>query len=330
MALVYHEDFVMEIKYIGITTSKKSSQAHINDDHATHIATALTNEGYSVVFYDLTHQDEIARLIQDRKDDKLDMVFNNAAGRRGGDGSIEGLLEMLEIPYVGSDVLATAVAFDKRTTKSVVFNNGVPIIRGLDFSKEQFETQRDWVIGQIEEFLHYPVVVKASQGSDSIGVSLVRKHEHILAALKKAFKEDDYILVEDFVKRSAEVTCLVLGSGEKAYALKPVERVYEGDILQEWTLHERNYRIPDQIDRQTLDLIEAYSVIAHKALACSDYSRSDFLISQSGHIFFLELNAHAGLGKIGPSVFAAQATYGWDHQRLIKEVVHLAASRYKS
>jgi D-alanine--D-alanine ligase len=317
----------MQVRHIGIITSQKFAQADINADHAKDIGTALTNEGFAVAYYDVAKPKDIDRILADKKSKKLDLIFNNAAGRRGGDGTVEGLLDILDIPYIGSDVLATAVAFDKKSTKTMVAEQGVPIIRGFNFSREEFELKRQWVVDQIEQYLHYPVVIKASQGSDSIGVSLVRKQEQVEAALKRAFKEDGHVLVEDFIKRKAEITCMVLGNGERAYALKPVERVYEGDILYPWNELDRTYRIPTHIDQKILDQIEAYSIVAHNAINCSDYSRSDFLVNKTGEIFFLELNAHAGLGKVGPTVYTAEATHGWNHQQMIKAIVDIAIER---
>jgi D-alanine-D-alanine ligase len=318
----------MTIKYVGVIYNGDTSQAHINLDHAKDIGSALSD--FEVTYYNVTELSDVKKMIADKESGKLDIVINNSAGRKGGDGTVEGLLEILDLPYVGSDVLATAVAFDKKSTKFVVADHGVPIIRGYNFSREQFDTQRDWVLKQIEDGLKYPVVVKASQGSDSIGVSLVRKSEKLLPALERAFKEDSNVIVEDFIKRSAEITCMVIGQGETAYALKPVERVYEGDILYSYEITDRTYRTPSQIDQSILDAIEVYSIIAHNALNCSDYSRSDFLVGQKGNIYFLELNAHAGLGSTGPTAYAAKTTKNWEHKDLIQELLSIAAKRYAS
>lgn len=319
----------MQVRHVGLVTNSGTSQGSVNDGHAQDISNALEALGYQTAFYDVTNLDDINRLMQDRKADKLDLVFNNAAGRRGGDGSVEGLLEMLDIPYVGSDVLATAVAFDKKTTKSVVAPHGVTVIRGMDFTREQYETKKEWVLDEIEYGLKFPVVVKASQGSDSIGVSLVRTREELEPAIARALAEDDLILVEDFVKRLAEVTCMVIGNGDGAKALKPVERVFEGDIYS-INLPGRTYRIPTHLDPDILRTLERNSLAAHRAVSCSDYSRSDFIVTARGEVFFLELNAHAGLGNIGPTVFTATETYGWNHQQLIEELVKAAVTRYEA
>lgn len=318
----------MKIRTIGLITNSQTSQGSINSGHAQDIQASLTALGYATATYDLAEPADLDRLLKDRAAGKLDLVFNNAAGKRGGDGSIEGLLEVVGIPYVGSDVLATAAAFDKKTTKLVVASQGVPIIRDLDFHREQFEAKPDWVLDEIEYGLKFPVIVKASQGSDSIGVSLVRTRKELAPAIKRALAEDDQILVEDFIKRYAEVTCFVLGNGKQAKALAPVERVFEG-VIYSIDLPGRSYRIPTHLDAAVIRTIEKYSVAAHRSLGCSDYSRSDFIITRQGKIYFLEVNAHAGLGKVGPPVFAAKHSHGWDHKRLIQELVRTATKRLK-
>ncbi len=316
----------MDLRTIGLITNSQVSQATVNRGHARDLETSLAELGYETVTYDLADPTDLGRMLADRAAGQLDLVFNNAAGKRGGDGSVEGLLEVAGIPYVGSDVLATATAFDKKTTKLMVASQGVPIIRDLDFHREQYQSKPDWVLDEIEYGLKFPVIVKASQGSDSIGVSLVRKRKELAPAIERALAEDDQILVEDFIKRHAEVTCFVLGNGQKAKALVPVERVFEG-IIYSIDLPGRSYRIPTHLDPAVVTAVKQHSVTAHRALGCADYSRSDFIITRQGKIYFLEVNAHAGLGKIGPPVFAAEHSHGWNHQQLIEHLIATATAR---
>lgn len=318
----------MNLRTIGIITNSQTSQASVNDSHALDIQTSLEELGYTTKVYNLTTDDAVRHLLDDHAKGHLDLVFNNACGKRGGDGSVEGLLEIAGIPYVGSDVLATAAAFDKKTTKLLVGPHGVPNIRDLVFTREQFETKPDWVLDEVEYGLKFPVIVKASQGSDSIGVSLVRTKRELAPAIKRALAEDDQFLVEDFVKRYAEVTCFVIGNGEQAKAFPLVERVFEG-IIYSVNLPNRSYQIPTQLDSKIVRAVQKFSVAAHRALGCFDYSRSDFIITRQGKIFFLETNAHAGLGKVGPPAFVAEATNGWDHTRLIRELIKITVKRYQ-
>src|SRR4051812_10633695 len=117
----------MQVKHVGIITGGANPQQDINTDHAKDIGGAL-EKSFSISYYNLSVAGDIERLLENRSQKKLDIVFNNAAGKRGGDGTVEGFLEIMGIPYIGSDTLATAAAFDKKTTKAVVADAGVPVI----------------------------------------------------------------------------------------------------------------------------------------------------------------------------------------------------------
>jgi D-alanine--D-alanine ligase len=314
----------MPVRHIGIIIGGAVSQTAVNVDHAKHIAEALASK-YEVKVYDLHKQKDISALLKDRKEGKLDIVFNNAAGKLGGDGTVEGYLELMRIPFVGSDTLATAVAFDKLTTKAVVKDRNVKVVRGISIHQSRFLEEPEYVIEKIERRVGYPMIIKASQGSDSIGVSLVKKSTELVPALRLAFKEDDTLVIEDFVRRKAEVTCMVIGNNDDARALPVVERVYETEIL--YTDAKRTYRFP-KLDEKILDKVRHYSLKAHRAVGCSDYSRSDFLVSKSGTVYFLELNAHAGLGDSGPTAFVTKNTEGWSYPEMIEQILQVAIKRH--
>lgn len=314
----------MPVQYIGIIIGGAESQTAVNTDHAKHIADALSAK-YQVKIYDLHKEKDVHALTKDRKAGKLDIVFNNAAGKLGGDGTVEGYLELMRIPFVGSDTLATAVAFDKITTKAVVKDRNVKVVRGISVHQSRFLDEPEYIIEKIEKRVGYPMIIKASQGSDSIGVSLVKNPDGLIPALRLAFKEDDLLVIEDFVRRKAEVTCMVIGNNDDARALPVVERVYETEIL--YTDAKRTYRFPS-LDERILETIKRYSLKAHRALGCNDYSRSDFLVSRGGTVYFLELNAHAGLGNSGPTTFVTQNTEGWSYQEMIENILQVAIKRH--
>lgn len=316
----------MSVKHVGIITGGPFTQSSINVDHAEDIGRALGGK-YSIKLYDLSKKEDFQALISDKEKGELDVIFNNAAGKLGGDGTIEGLLELLHIPFVGSDTLATAVAFDKITTKAVVKDRGIKVVRGISVQQNRFLDEPEYIIEKIEKRVGYPMIIKASQGSDSIGVSLVKKSEDLVPALRLAFKEDELVVIEDFIKRKAEVTCMVIGNGEDARALDPVERVYETEIL--YTDAKRSYRFP-KLDERILEKIKRYSLKAHQAVGCNDYSRSDFLVSRGGTIYFLELNAHAGLGDSGPTAFSTRETNNWSYEQMIEEILNIAIKRHQT
>jgi len=316
----------MLIKHVGIITGGAEHQAPVNIDHAHDIGSALS-DNYQIHFYDLFVPSDIDQMVADRRKGQLDIVFNNSAGKKGGDGTVEGLMEIYGIPFVGSDTLATAAAFDKKTTKTIVAEAGVPIIKGVTVTKEEFEHNPSSVIQNVTGSIGYPVVVKASQGSDSLGISLVKQPKRLIAAIEKALIYDETVIIEEFIVRSAEITCMVIGNGSETESLQPVERVYKTELLYDRDTSSRSYRIPVCSDEIQEDIMR-YSVMAHQALGCSDYSRSDFLVNKRGVVFFLEINAHAGLGMGGPTQYAIQLSKGWDYAQLIEGVLTIAEKRY--
>ena len=313
----------MPITTIGIITGGTHAQANVNINHAKDIGEILEKK-YSVTYYDLSKKEDFDGLIKNRRSGKLDIIFNNAAGKQGGDGTIEGLLELLNIPFVGSDTLATAVAFDKKTTKTVVKAAGVPVVRGMTITGQEFLEEPEETMERLARRIKVPMIIKASQGSDSIGVSLVKTEQEILPAIRTALQEDDTLVIEDFVRRKAEITCMVIGNGDDARALDPVERVYETEIL--YPDAKRTYAKPKLSD-DVLNKIKKYSIKAHKSVGCSDYSRSDFLVVKKGSVYFLELNAHAGLGNTGPTAFSTQQSLDWTYDQMIYGILDTASKR---
>lgn len=313
----------LNVKTIGIITNNGVQQAHVNTSHAEDIGSVLSKK-YTIHYYDVSKIEDIERLVFDKKNNNLDLVLNNAAGKKGGDGTVEGLLSLLKIPFVGSDTLATAVAFDKKTTKAVLSEAGVPTIKGITVSYDDYRTNPSLVVQNVSTSIGYPVIVKASQGSDSIGISLVRRPRRLIPALNRAFKEDSNLIIEEFITRIAEVTCTVMGSGSKVEALYPIERLYDTELFN--ADMSATYQVAD-CDKNTIESIKRYACIAHQALGCDDYSRSDFLIDQSGNILFLEINAHAGLGKGRSTDLAAFKTKKWTYDELIEHIIKLSILR---
>jgi len=313
----------MSVKFVGIIYGGNHAQSHVNISHARDMGEALSKK-YQVTYYDLSKKEEFDLLISNHRSKKLDVVFNNSAGKQGGDGTIEGLLELLGIPFVGSNTMATAMAFDKKITKTIAKAAGVPVVRGLTITSQEFLENPELIMEKLAHRIKVPMIVKANQGSDSIGVSLVKATNEIIPAIRLALKEDDTIVIEDFIKRKAEITCMVIGNGDEAYALEPVERVYETEIL--YPDAKRTYAEP-KLSEEILTKIKKYSVKAHNAITCSDYSRSDFLVGKKGSIYFLELNAHAGLGNSGPTAFATRHTLDWSYEQMIEEILKAGLTR---
>lgn len=318
-----------KVKYIGIIYGGNKSQTEINLDHAKAVGNALKDE-FKVTYYNTTISEDRQKLVKDRRLGKLDIIFNNSAGKKGGDGTVEGFLDILDVPYVGSGMLATALAFDKKTTKRILLSVGIPHIKDLTIGKNDWKANHQGVINRVKVRLGFPVIVKASGGTDSIAVKRVNNSKELAPALTRAFREDDHVIIEQYIQRMAEVSCMVFGNGLKTQAFKPVQWAHLGDILKtrEKFIPEMMI-IPPKFADSIIDRIKKISVTAHRVLGCNDYSRSDLIISKNRKVYFLEINAHAGLGVNSSTVRMAAATKGWDHSRLVKEILHLAIKRNK-
>ena len=319
----------MTIKNIGIIYGGFKSQAEINLDHAKAIASAFVPH-YKIIYYNLSTSKGQDILIRDWRNKKVDLIFNNSAGKKGGDGTVEGFLDILGIPYVGSGMLATAMAFDKKTTKKIVSGSGVLVVKDLIIGINNWKENKQGVIDRIKRAIGYPLIVKASGGTDSIAVAKVKNTKELIPAIKRAFKEDDYLVIEEFVCKIAEVSCMVYGNKKNIEAFLPVQWGHEGDILgTDEKFDVAKMTIPPKLGPTTIERIKKVSILAHRILGCDDYSRSDLIISKNRKIYFLEINAHAGLGLSSSTVHMAKATKGWDHKKLINNILMLAVKRLK-
>ncbi|PIR28040.1 hypothetical protein COV39_01220 [Candidatus Berkelbacteria bacterium CG11_big_fil_rev_8_21_14_0_20_40_23] len=319
----------MAINNIGIIYGGFKSQADINLDHAKAIASAFVPH-YKIIYYNLSTPKGQDILIRDWRNKKVDFIFNNSAGKKGGDGTVEGFLDILGIPYVGSGMLPTAMAFDKKTTKKIVSGSGILVVKDLTIGFNNWKENKQGVINRIKRAIGYPLIVKASRGTDSIAVAIVKNTKELIPAIKRAFKEDDHLVIEEFVRKIAEVSCMVYGNKKNIEAFLPVQWGHEGDILEtDEKFDVAKMTIPPKLGPTTIARIKKVSIIAHRILGCDDYSRSDLIISKNRKIYFLEINAHAGLGLSSSTVHMAKATKGWDHKKLINNILMLAVKRLK-
>lgn len=232
-----------------------------------------------------------------------DVVFVCLHGRYGEDGTVQGLLELLDLPYVGSGVLASALAMDKVASKHVFAACGVPtpayavVRRGEDWSEEALVA----AVGR------RCVVKPASEGS-AIGVSIVHEPSELEGALAAAFEHGEVALVERFVE-GTEVTVGVLGT-KQPFALPTLEIVpehefydYESKYIPGMSRHIIPARIPEAAQERCAEL----AVAAHRALGCRGVSRTDIIVEPGGEAWVLEVNTIPGMTRTSLLPDAARA-----------------------
>ncbi len=256
----------------------------------------------------------------------VDLVFIGLHGKYGEDGRIQGFLDMLGIPYVGSNVLASALAMDKAKAKQIFANYNIPVANSLSFQITT-ETNMDQIIEQIKNTFNTPFVIKPNREGSTLGLTVVNNENEIKDALEKAIACDDVILVEEFID-GMEITVPVLGKPGSEEALPIIEIIPKNELYDyesKYTPGGSEHIVPARIDSETTKKIQAYAVSAHQALGCKTYSRVDFILTKENIPVILEVNTLPGMTPTSLFPDAAKAI-GMTYDDLIEKLVELSIS----
>ena len=258
----------------------------------------------------------------------VDVVFPVLHGPNGEDGSVQGLLQLANVPYVGCDILSSAAGMDKEFSKLVFNNAGIPQADYIKVMRSEIEGSIPFLINQVSEKLGWPCFVKPANAGSSVGVSKVRSPEELEQALKDASKYDTKILIEEFIK-GKEIECAVLGNEN------PIASVV-GEIVPSNEFYDYNAKyidgksdtiIPADIDSDIVEQVRDYAVRAFKALGCSGLSRVDFFATETGQVILNEINTMPGFTSISMYSKLWEAS-GISYSDLITRLIDLAFERY--
>jgi len=233
--------------------------------------------------------------LQGLREQGFNHVFIALHGRHGEDGTVQGALELLGIPYTGSGVMASAIAMDKHMTKRIWLAEGLSTPASVWLTPLQQTAQ---ALAGIPAQLGLPLIVKPPHEGSSIGVSKVTQADQLDAAVTLALGYDPYLLCETFIQ-GEEVTCPVLGEGDNAIAL-PVVRIAAPagayDYQNKYFTDEVKYHCPSGLPAAEEQAIQAMSVAAYRALGCRGWGRADLMIRDSDRkLFLLEMNTSPGM-----------------------------------
>lgn len=213
---------------------------------------------------------------------RVDAVFNALLGKYGEDGCIQGVFELIGIPYTGSGILASAVGMDKRIHKRMIAAAGYNVARDIIVQSEKGSNIGNWKL-EIENSFGFPCVIKPTREGSSMGVSVVKSEEGLDVAFEYAFKYDSAVLVEEYL-RGIEFTCVVWGN-DNPEAMLPTEIVFEGDFFT----YEGKYMpgktqtiTPARVTQEVIETIRKISVDIYKLIGCVGYGRVDgFVVPKS-------------------------------------------------
>jgi D-alanine-D-alanine ligase len=253
---------------------------------------------------------------------EVDVVFPILHGPFGEDGTVQGLLELAGVPYVGTGVLGSALAMDKDVFKAVMRDRGVPVTRNITLRAGQAP----------ENPFDYPVFVKPARLGSSVGISKVNGQEELAAAVELAFQHDEKVLVEEFVD-GIEVECGVLGNDEPIASL-PGEIVSHGFGGADWYDYSAKYDeggmdlvIPPRIDDAAVERVQELAVRSFVAGECEGMARVDFFV-RDGEVLLNELNTIPGFTATSVYAKLFEAS-GVPYPELVDRLVQLALERHE-
>jgi len=280
---------------IGVLAGGVSAEREVSLRSGNAIYKALTDLGYNAVLIDPSEN-----LCAALKAEGIEIVFIALHGGYGENGAVQGLLEVLGIPYTGSGVLASALAMDKEASKKMFLYHNVPtppfkIIKNYELGirnegniTPQFETQD---LKLITGF-NMPWVIKPANEGSSIGVSIVKSDKELPDALKTAFSYGD-ILIEKYIK-GREIQIGIMG--QKALGGVEVKTSLEFyNYEAKYTAGHTQYILPPEVDNQVYDRLKKTALDAHNALGCRGATRVDLILDESGNPFVLEVNTIPGM-----------------------------------
>lgn len=255
----------------------------------------------------------------------IDVAFPVLHGTYGEDGTMQGLLKLLDVPFVGAGVLGSAVGMDKDVMKRLLNAGGVPTAKFLVFSAvEEIKFEN------VETKLGLPFFVKPANLGSSVGISKVKTKKDFAVAVNKALEYDNKILIEEYIA-GREIECSVLGN-ENPEASLPGEVIpthefysYEAKYIDE---HGANFEIPAILPQETMKKIQDMAIKAFKVLNLEGMARVDFFLNENGEVIVNEVNTIPGFTKISmyPKLWEAS---GLPYSKLIDKLIELAIERHK-
>ena len=288
-----------------------------------------------------------SKKLSDNVVNTIDVAFPCMHGKNGEDGTAAGYFEMINVPYIGPDILASSVGMDKIMMRRAMKQAGIPSLDFVAFYVKDYIKDEEKHLKEIEDSLRYPVIVKAGNLGSSVGIKVAKNHEELIDAIEYSMQYTDRIMVENAIENLKEINCSVMGEPSDCRPSEVEEPLGAGEILSyqdkyvsggskggakgdassnsDKGMASLNRRLPADIPTEMKEEIQKYAVETFKVLGCRGVSRIDFLVdNDTNEVFVNEINTIPG----ALSFYLWEAT-GTSFEEEIDELVALALKRQR-
>jgi len=304
---------------VAVLMGGSSAEREVSLMSGNGVLQALRDQGVDAHAFDPLERD-----LLELHYDGVSRCFVALHGRHGEDGTVQGALELMRIPYTGSGVLASAIAIDKVMTKKLWMAEGLPTPHYVLLGPGEFARAR---VRGVPDVLGLPLIVKPPHEGSSIGVTKVSGYSEMYDAVMKAAKHEPEVLCEEFIEGD-EVTCAVLGSGELAHALPLVRIVAPAgnyDYQNKYFTDAVQYQCPSGLPADEEAQIQSLVLKAYRVIGCRGWGRADLMIRAGDRKpFLLEMNTSPGMTSHSLVPMAAKAA-GIGYRRLCLHLIANAA-----
>ena len=302
---------------VALLAGGRSGERDVSLAGAAGLEAAIDLEKYELRRYD--PKTDLSRLAEDADD--IDVAFILLHGTYGEDGTMQGYLDLLDIPYQGAGVLGSALAMDKNMAKVLYRLNGLPVAAWEMARKEDIKEP-----GRLLETLQFPLVIKPIREGSSLGMSMADNLQELQEGLRLAYEHDSEVMVEQFVS-GREITVGVLGNEELTplplIEIIPGEEFRFFDYAAKYKKGASEEICPADVEASVAIQAQEYALTAHRALQLRGYSRTDMMLSADGSLILLETNTIPGMTPTSLFPQAAQEA-GLDFTALIDRLLELA------
>ncbi len=305
---------------IALIAGGVSSERDVSLKGAAGVKKSLDPEKFSVCCYDPAT--DLAVLVADAA--KIDFAFILLHGLYGEDGTVQGFLDLLKIPYQGSGVLGSSIAINKDFSKKLYQAAGLPVAQWQIVQREEAVD-----VAKIEKNFCYPLVVKPVREGSSLGLTIAHNREELLAGIALGLKHDNTVMIERYIQ-GRELTVGILGNSEvealpvieivpgKEFAYFDYDAKYQPGATEEIC--------PAPVSSRLRRQVQQYAVLAHNALQLRGYSRSDFVVDDNDNPYLLETNTIPGMTETSLFPQAAEV-HGLSFSKLLERLIELGMEK---